>query len=99
MARSTFYYQLNGSQKSDKHTTLKEKIQTIFAYHKERYGYPRITSAIRQKICLVNHTPRSRLAIKWLPIARRSCKGVTQSVPRDYGKLIRSNKIGILLSE
>lgn len=61
LARSTFYYQLNGLQKSDKYATLKAKIQTIFAHHKGRYGYRRITSVLGQEGFLVNHKTVQRL--------------------------------------
>jgi putative transposase len=55
LARSTFYYQQKARQASDRHQDLKEQIGTIFARHKGRYGYRRITATIRQLGQKVNH--------------------------------------------
>ncbi|MFC7651353.1 IS3 family transposase [Pseudoduganella danionis] len=55
LARSTFYYQQKVALATDKHQALKQKIQTIFARHKGRYGYRRITSEIRKLGQQVNH--------------------------------------------
>ena len=55
LARSTFYYQCKVSQVADKHAQLKTRIRSIFEQHKGRYGYRRITSAIRRMGTTVNH--------------------------------------------
>ncbi|OOA65469.1 transposase, partial [Burkholderia cenocepacia] len=55
LARSTFYYQLATLNADDRHAELKAKIRTVFAHHKGRYGYRRVTAAIRQAGHLVNH--------------------------------------------
>ena len=81
LARSTFYYQLKVSQAVDKHQTLKLQIQAIFARHKGRYGYRRITMAIRQLGQSVNHKTvqllMGKLGLKSLvrPKKYRSYKG------------------------
>jgi putative transposase len=55
LPRSTFYYQQKVAQVADKHDALKQKIRTIFARHKGRYGYRRVTLALRQLGQQVNH--------------------------------------------
>jgi len=81
LARSTFYYQLKVVQAVDKHQTLKRQIQDIFARHKGRYGYRRITMAIRQLGKAVNHKTvqclMGKLGLKSLvrPKKYRSYKG------------------------
>ena len=47
LARSTFYYQQKALQRGDKYVGLKAKIRELFERHKGRYGYRRITAAIR----------------------------------------------------
>jgi putative transposase len=61
LARSTFYYQLQALLVEDKHVKLKESIQTTYHRHKGRYGYRRITAAIRQRGLIVNHKTVQRL--------------------------------------
>jgi putative transposase len=81
LARSTFYYQQKVAQSDDKHEGLKEQIGTIFARHKGRYGYRRITATIRHLGQKVNHkTVQSlmgKLGLKSLvrPKKYRSYKG------------------------
>ncbi|WP_438819612.1 IS3 family transposase [Mycoavidus cysteinexigens] len=90
LARSTFYYQLNGLQKIDKYATLKAKIKTIFTYHKGRYGYRRITSVLRQESFLVNHKTVQRLMgqlqLKSLvrPKKYRSYKGSIEGIAPNF---------------
>ena len=81
MARSTFYYQLKAAQAADKHASLKAQIGAIFARHKGRYGYRRITAAIRHAGDKVNHKTvqglMGKLGLKSLvrPKKYRSYKG------------------------
>jgi putative transposase len=81
LARSTFYYQQKAAQACDKHHALKQQIGDIFARHKGRYGYRRVTAAIRQLGKNVNHKTvqglMSRLGLKSLvrPKKYRSYKG------------------------
>jgi putative transposase len=46
---------LKAAQTDDKHEALKGLIGTLFARHKGRYGYRRVTAAIRQFGMKVNH--------------------------------------------
>ena len=61
LARSTFYYQQKALQAVDKYAPLKARIRALFEQHKGRYGYRRITDAIRQMGELVNHKTVQRL--------------------------------------
>jgi len=61
LARSTFYYQQKALQAVDKYTALKARIRALFEQHKGRYGYRRITLAIRQTGELINHKTVARL--------------------------------------
>ena len=61
LARSTFYYQQQVLLIEDKHAKLKEHIHTIYHRHKGRYGYRRITVAMRQLGLTVNHKTVQRL--------------------------------------
>lgn len=64
IARSTFYYQQKAAQAGDKHAGLKKQIGEIYARHKGRYGYRRITAAIRQLGHKVNHKTIQGLMVK-----------------------------------
>lgn len=90
LARSTFYYQLKARQAGDKHQQLKDMIRSVFARHKGRYGYRRITAAIRRAGQTVNHKTVQRLmtalGLKSLvrPKRYRSFKGeIGQAAPHE----------------
>ena len=55
MARSTFYYQRKQSLLDDKYAAIKQRIRTIYDKHHGRYGYRRVTAAMRQLGELINH--------------------------------------------
>jgi transposase InsO family protein len=61
LARSTFYYQQKVLQAGDKYASLKECIRALFEQHKGRYGYRRITAAIRRQGNRINHKTIQRL--------------------------------------
>ena len=61
LARSTFYYQLKVRPAGDKYAELKTTIKTVFEQHKGRYGYRRVTAALRQLDHHVNHKTVQRL--------------------------------------
>jgi putative transposase len=61
LARSTFYYWLSQLQAQDKYGHLKESIKDVFHRHKGRYGYRRVTAALRQAGQTVNHKTVQRL--------------------------------------
>jgi putative transposase len=61
LARSTFYYQQKALQAADKYADLKALIRSTFDQHKGRYGYRRITVAVRNAGHRVNHKTVQRL--------------------------------------
>lgn len=61
MSRSTWYHNINVLKQVDRHAELKDKICEIYAYHKGRYGYCRITLSLRRQGLLVNHKTVQRL--------------------------------------
>lgn len=61
LAKSTFYYWLAQMKAEDKYGPLKESIKDIFHRHKGRYGYRRVTAALRQAGQMVNHKTVQRL--------------------------------------
>lgn len=60
LARSTFYYYLK-KQDTDKYVREKQEIQNIFNVNKGRYGYRRITIAMRNKGFVINHKTVQKL--------------------------------------
>jgi putative transposase len=64
LARSTFYYQQRALARPDRQTALKERIRSIFAAHKGRYGYRRVTAALRGLGETVNHKRVQRLMVE-----------------------------------
>ena len=63
LARSTFYYQQKTLSLADRHAALKTKIKSIFEAHKGRYGYRRVSAAIRMCGETVNHKSVQRLMV------------------------------------
>lgn len=61
LSRSTFYYHLKAQGTADKFAGLKARIRAVYARHKGRYGYRRITAALRQTGQCVNHKTVQRL--------------------------------------
>ncbi|MFX9212935.1 IS3 family transposase, partial [Acinetobacter baumannii] len=47
MARSTYFYHEQRSKLNDKYSDLKQQIKMIYHKHKGRYGYRRITLALK----------------------------------------------------
>jgi putative transposase len=61
LPRSTFYYQQKATAAPDQHAQIKASIQKIYDRHCGRYGYRRVTSAMRQLGTVVNHKTVRRL--------------------------------------
>jgi putative transposase len=61
LPRATFYYHLKRIQKADKYAEAKAEIGAIFHENKGRYGYRRITMALRGRGFLLNHKTVQRL--------------------------------------
>lgn len=64
LARSTFYYRQKLLSSGDRHAALKTSIRSIFDAHKGRYGYRRVTAAIRELGQTVNHKTVQRLMVE-----------------------------------
>lgn len=61
LARSTYYYQLKMMGVADRFAPLKVSIQSLQEVHKGRYGYRRMTAALRNDGQLVNSKTVRRL--------------------------------------
>lgn len=61
MSRSTFYYQLQHWEAGDRYAQLKQQIRRLYDRHRGRYGYRRITAALRQTGLQINHKTIQRL--------------------------------------
>ena len=61
MARSVFYYHLRRLKADDIYAKEKEEIKSIFHKHKDRYGYRRITSEMRNRKYVINHKAVQRI--------------------------------------
>jgi putative transposase len=62
LARSTFYYQCRTIQGAESQSDLPAKIRTVYDAHKGRYGYRRITAALRSSAAKpINHKCVQRL--------------------------------------
>lgn len=87
LSRSTFYYQVKAQRASDRYADLKARIGALYDRHKGRYGYRRITAALRQAGERVNHKTVQRLmqmlGLKSLvrPKKYRSYRGQRSDVP------------------
>jgi len=83
LARSTFYYQTKVQQAGDRYARLKADIRSHYERHRGRYGYRRITAALKQ----ANHKTVQRLmqamGLKSLvrPKKYRSYRGTMATVP------------------
>ena len=64
MARSTYFYHQKPCSQVDKYADVKQQIQVIYHQHKGRYGYRRITLALRHLGHLLNHKCVQRLMQK-----------------------------------
>lgn len=88
LPRSVFYYHQKASQVVDKYAEVKAQIRSIFAAHRGRYGYRRITAVLQQAGRKINHKTVQQLmgVLKLKSLVRpkkyRSYKGdVGQAAP------------------
>lgn len=61
MARSVYYYWLRAARRPDRYADEKQHIAAIFHQHRGRYGYRRITWALRRAGYPLNHKTVQRL--------------------------------------
>ena len=65
LARSTFYYQCQATQRVDQQSAMEARIRAVYDEHKGRYGYRRITAALSSSLAeQVNHKCVQRLMQK-----------------------------------
>jgi putative transposase len=64
LARSVYYYQDKALRRPDNDAAVKNKIKALFHEHKGRYGYRRITQALRNVGTVINHKAVQRLMIE-----------------------------------
>ena len=98
LARSTYYYQVGVLEAEDKDVELKALVKAEFERHKGRYGYRRITAALRQLGKHVNHKAVQRLMgeLKLKSLVRpkkyKSFKGeVGQTAPNELNRQFEAN--------
>jgi len=98
LSRSTFYYQVKTQQAGDRQADLKSRIRAVYELHKGRYGYRRITAALRQTGELINHKTVQRLmqalGLKSLvrPKKYRSYRGQLASVPNVLARQFQADR-------
>ena len=61
LPKSTFYYQQAALAAEDKYAATKDLIKSVFDQHKGRYGYRRVTAALRRLGTVINHKTVQRL--------------------------------------
>lgn len=61
LSRSTFYYHAKREKAVDKYAGLKTRIRQVYTSHKGRYGYRRITDALRLTGERINHKTVQRM--------------------------------------
>ncbi len=61
LSRSTFYYQAKALSAADPCVGLKARIRALYDQHRGRYGYRRITAALRRAGELINHKAVQRV--------------------------------------
>ena len=59
--RSTYYYHVDRFGRKDKYGEIKKLIQEIFQENHGRYGYRRITLALHNRGCQINHKTVRRI--------------------------------------
>ena len=86
LARSTYYYYAKQRIEPDKHREVKEQITKIYHENRGRYGYRRITMALRNRGHHVNHKTVQRL-MKYLGISCRVRMKKYRSYKGEVGKI------------
>lgn len=61
MARSTYYAVCKRLRKGDKYACIRQELRDLYDHHKGRYGYRRMTYALRAKGHTINHKVVLRL--------------------------------------
>lgn len=96
LPRSTYYYERSKVDNDIKNIDVINQIREIFLEHKHRYGYRRISLALRNKGFIVNHKKVKRLMSK-LNLYARISKAKYKSYRGTFSKICKNallNKIG-----
>ncbi|MFQ2784928.1 IS3 family transposase, partial [Aeromonas caviae] len=64
LPRSTFYWQMSSDASTKAYEHEAERVKALFHHHKGRYGYRRITLALRNEGCHLNHKTVRKLMRK-----------------------------------
>ena len=85
LPRSTYYYHLK-QRESDKYSTVKREIESIFTENKQRYGYRRITLVLRKKGRAINHKTVHKL-MRSIGLQGKRRKNKYKSYKGEVGKI------------
>ena len=86
LPRATFYYHTKRMTKPDKYAEVKAEITAIYHAHKDRYGYRRINTALRERGFTLNHKTVQRL-MKVLGLSCRVRMKKYKSYKGEVGKI------------
>lgn len=89
IARSTYFYHEQHSKLDDKYSDLKQQIKVIYHQHKGRYGYRRITLALRNIGMRVNHKCVQRL-MQMMSLKSRVCPAKYKSYKGEVGRIAKN---------
>ena len=99
MPRSNFYYHIKNNAQASKYQDAKKQIRQVYDLHKGRFGYRRVTMAIRKMGSNLNHKTVFKLmkAMELKSLVRlkryRSYKGQTGKVaPNILNRDFKSEK-------
>jgi putative transposase len=87
MARSTFYYQVKRLGAPDLHYDVRQRIAAIYAIHKGRYGYRRVTMQLQNDGVEINHKTVSKLMSKMHLYGKRKKGAKYKSYKGNVGKI------------
>ncbi|WP_154581779.1 IS3-like element IS1664 family transposase [Yersinia enterocolitica] len=87
LPRSTFYWQVKSSGREETYADEKQRIKTLFHHHKGRYGYRRITLALRNEGGSLNHKTVRKL-MRQQQLASNLRRKKYQSYQGAYGKVV-----------
>lgn len=86
LSRATYYYHFKKLSTLDKYSVIKEQISLIYTEHKGRFGYRRITLALRNRGYIINHKTVQKL-MKELGIICRVRMKKYRSYKGEIGKV------------
>ena len=86
MARSTYYYHTKRLSEPDGYDGARAAIRKIYACHKGRYGYRRITTQLRNDGMLLNHKTVQKLMVE-MGLYGKKKKTKYRSYIGDIGKV------------